>query len=533
MMDPKLKYTTFSIDLRSVKNLSLFYSKVVSASKWKRFGQAWPGTFRLQVEALWLESSWKVFSMNGCVLLETVCKLRNRVDGWYSLVKDLIVWHFRMEMDDWIWTYKYVDVIIFQDEKRNGSRREYTGLFHYTWILSYFLETDHTTVMLFKKQLKTEYYKRKEGISFRDANGKESREKSIKYFYSSLRLHEGKCLAGVHGSSIRGGRGGNVLGRSQDSSRQEGRHLLVSYGVVAEHFQQGRLVLNKEKVRVFVELHQIHVVAINPGLVNKASGSKLRQGKLDVGVGLGLLAPDRKFGRVVLQSGAEQVVIGRTRVKISKPGNGRKNKFLVFKKGSKCGTYFTTMGDLALFVCLEALAINGGGILMLKWRADKSITMFTSFSPGTFLGTTGPANTRDLEFRNNQMFLFGSSLYLPYYIRSFQRQEFGVRLLLVAGHGLGQVLHLVSQDLDLGFEVRHIGIGVSAAMEVLSGIGKTIISAVWKIEVNILIASDLASQVWYEKIEKRINDDWIRRREKVESYRIKCYSYKIIVCFYV
>ena len=113
------------------------------------------------------------------------------------------------------------------------------------------------------------------------------------------------------------------------------------------------------------------------------------------------------------------------------------------------------------------------------------------------------------------------------------RLQFGVRLLLVAGHGLGQGLHLVSQDLDLGFEVRHIGIGVSAAMEVLSGIGKTIISAVWKIEVNILIASDLASQVWYEKIEKRINDDWIRRREKVESYRIKCYSYKIIVCFYV
>ena len=493
MMDPKLNYTSGYFDLRSCKNLScLFYLKVVSAFKWKRFGQAWPGTFRLQVEALWLESSWKVFSMNGCVLLETVCKLVNyKIDSWYSLGKDLIVRHFGMEMD--VWSLICKCVFIFQVE--NGSIDEDTRVFYYVWFLLDFLEKDQM-VMFYKKQLNNEYDKGEEIFFSQDGNWKE-RKNCIKYFYSILRLQEGKRLIGVHVSSFRGG--GGVLGRGEDPCFQEGRHLLIGYWVGTEHLKKGRLVLNEKELGVVMELDQVHVVPIDSGLVNEAGRGKLRKGKFQVGVGLGLLAPDRQFGLVVFQSGAEQVVVGGTRVVINKPGNGRKKLFLVFKKGRKCDTYFTTMGDFALLVCLEALAMNGGGILMLKWRADKSMTMFTSLSPGTLLGTAGPANTSDLEYRKNKMFLFGSSLFSPYNVYSFQSQEVGVRLLLVFGDSLGQGLHLVSQDLDLGLEVRHVGVVVGVTMDITSLMGKTIFQVLLGIEENILIASDLASQVWYEK----------------------------------
>ena len=407
IVDPELKLT-----LVDKKTVLVFSFKVVLAFKRKRFGLAWPGTFRLQAEALWLESFWLGSSSNGSVLLEPVS-----VDMYmYVLVTDPRVMQYRTSSSYGFSSWECEFIILFQDGSEKERREE--------WIKCF-------------------------------------------YFYLMYRIQSGGdvSLGGVHGpAGLHGGLlgglldgllGGRLLGRREGPSLEEGGDALVCDGVGVEHFQEGGLIFHLDEGAGLVQLHEIQVLTINFRVVHKASFNQLGDPEFEIGICLGLQAPDRQPGPLLalLQSGREEIKIGRGRMEAGEPGKNVIACFVFVHR--KWGTYLATIGDLVLTVFLDTFMRKWAGILMLRWRAVRSWRTSISFSPERRLGTARPANTRDLRFVNTIMYLV-IFLFSPDNIGTLQGQKLSIRLLLVVGDSpvesvlaFTQALHLACKGLNL------------------------------------------------------------------------------------
>ena len=381
-MDPELELCI----IISFTVLSELY-KAVLVFKWKRFGRSRPGMIWPQVEALWLKSSWECFSSNGSVWL----KQKPLSYSWCTLWKDSGLLKGR--------NYRFFSCANFQD--------------FFLWIRCV-ISDGHISLNASEersfRESTLEICIYKETLSFQDDAEKDHRTGCIKRFYSKFGLQRDNS-GGVHGAGGPGLGGGGGGGRRHDSSAEEGVDALVGYRVGMEDFQKSRIILNEEKGRVLVQLHKIHVVSVNFGLVQQTSLTQLGDGKFEVTIRLSLKPPDLQVGSLLqsFQFWAKQVKVRPRRVMVSKPI--RKLDLNLWVDGLYCPTYLATMGDFPLEVFLETFTIMVGWIRMFRWREVKPMRMSTSFSPGTLLGTARPAKTSELKLWDRNMF-GGNSFYL-------------------------------------------------------------------------------------------------------------------------
>ena len=513
-MDPKPISTSDYLEC-----ILVYLVKVLLAFKRKRFGRAWPGTFWLQAEALWLEGFWIDSSLDGSVLLVSVYI----IIFWYVLVKDLyIVWQFtgmqtfnshindhednvsfqdgRSSNQDKFIKYLYLKVKDYViDREPRGALRSFYNLFNnhedsfclqdgtgsqFEEVLRCFHSKVKDSLVARQpgrggiKTFCSYLNNRKDNLSFQDGSGRESNE-FIKFLYSMLRLQGGNILVGVHrgvgGASGLGG-GGGLGGR--DYPRGEiGRHALVGDWVWVVELQEGGLVLKLDEGGAVVQLNQIEVHPVHLVGVDQASLAQFCDCILQIAIRLRLEAPDGQTSGLLLglQRGAQQIIIGATAMVIGE--SGKNVNELIVRRVSKFATHLATRGDFPLFVILYTLSIRTGGIRIWRCRLMRLMRMSTSFSPGSFLGIAGPAKTKDLRIGNRRV-VFGNNVFSPNYISAVEGQEAGVGLLLVVRDGfvdgglvLSKSLHLATQVFNLLLEFGHVGVVSVDAMVSLGWTG--------------------------------------------------------------
>ena len=515
-MDPKPKSTSEFFEF------NWFYlAKVLLAFKRKRFGRAWPGTFWLQAEALWLESFRNGFSLDGSVLLESVSKIYT----WYILVKDqYVVWQFRgVRKKDNGHINDHEDNLSFQDESGRNQVKIIEQCYRKVKV-SFIVRQFRGAIITFYSYSNN----REDGFSFQDGIWKKSNE-FIKCFYLMIRLLSGNILDDVHRgvASVLGGGRDSVLGGlgwRDDSGGEEGCHALIGNRVRVEELEEGGLVLKFDKGGALVKLAKVEVHPINLVGVHQPCFAQFSDSKLEIAIWGSLQTPDGQSSSFLLglKSRAQQIKVWPATMKIGE--SGKNGNVKIRKRVYKFASYLATMGDFPLAVILYTFSIKTGGILTWRCRLRRVMRMSTSFSPGSLLGMAGPEKTKDLRIGNRNE-VYGKNSFSPNNIGAIEGQESGVGVLLVFGDGPVEVSLAFAESLHLSIQVSNlllkVGHGRLVVVDVMVISCQTGIFTVQVCtgpigEENILVTTVLHRHIWFEG--KKVSDV---KRERVEVSCIK------------